>query len=380
MTVRARVLERSGAPLGDAALELPEPDGDLVRVRMTASGVCHSDLHQADGDWAGPLPLVLGHEGAGVVEAVGPAVRAVRPGDHVVLSWYAPCRACAECAAGRAWLCRGTRALEHVLPDGRATFTGSDGAPVHAFLGLGTFAEGTVVPEAAAVPVDPAVPPAVAALIGCAITTGVGAVLNTAGVRAGESAVVVGCGGVGQAIVLGLALVGASPIVAVDLSQDRLDHARELGATHALRGDDPELVRQVRRATRGGADHAFDAIGRPETLERLPALVRAGGEGVIVGMPAQGTRVAIDPLALASSGKRLVGCHYGSSVPAVDFPRLARLYLDGRLPLDRLVGRRTDLDGADRALTDLRAGIGLRTVLEFGNDTVATRDRRAPQG
>jgi S-(hydroxymethyl)glutathione dehydrogenase/alcohol dehydrogenase len=236
---------------------------------------------------------------------------------------------------------------------------------VHAFLGLGTFAEATLVPESAAVPIDPAVPPAVAALIGCAVTTGVGAVLNTGGVRAGESAVVVGCGGVGQSIVLGLALAGADPIVAVDLSQDRLDHARELGATHALGGDDPDLRRHVRRLTGGGAHHAFDAIGRPETLERLPALVRRGGQAVIVGMPARGTRVAIDPLALASDGKRLVGCHYGSSVPAVDFPRLAALYLTGRLPLDWLVGRRTGLDGADRALADLRAGVGLRTVLEF---------------
>jgi S-(hydroxymethyl)glutathione dehydrogenase/alcohol dehydrogenase len=365
LTVRARVLERSGAPLADAALELPEPDGDLVRVRLTASGVCHSDLHQADGDWSGPLPLVLGHEGAGVVEAVGPAVRTVKPGDHVVLSWYAPCRTCAECAAGRAWLCRGTRALEHVLPDGRPTFVDAEGEPVHAFLGLGTFAEATLVPEAAAVAVDPAVPPGVAALIGCAVTTGVGAVLNTAAVRAGESAVVVGCGGVGQAIVLGLVLAGANPIVAVDLSPERLDHARELGATHALRGDDPELARQVRRATGGGADHAFDAIGRPETLERLPSLVGWGGQGVIVGMPAEGTRVAIDPLALASRGKTLIGCHYGSSVPAVDFPKLADLYLAGRLPLDRLVGRRAGLDGADQALADLRAAVGLRTVLEM---------------
>lgn len=364
--VRARVLERVGEPLADAALTLPEPDGDLVRVRLAASGVCHSDLHQANGDWSGPVPLVLGHEGAGVVEAVGPAVRALRPGDHVVLSWYAPCGHCPQCVASRPWLCRGNRVLEHVLPDGRVTFADAAGAPVHAFLGLGTFAEATLVPEAAAVAIDPAVPPAVAALIGCAVTTGVGAVLNTAGVRAGDSAVVVGCGGVGQAIVLGLVLAGADPIVAVDLSDDRLAHARELGATDGMRGDDPELVRLIRCRTGGGADHAFDAIGRPETLERLPALVRWGGQGVIVGMPAEGTRVALDPLALAASGKGLVGCHYGSSVPAVDFPRLARLYLAGRLPLDGLVGRRTDLDGADQALADLRAAVGLRTVLELG--------------
>ena len=365
MTVRARVLERSGAPLADAELELPEPDGDLVRVRLTASGVCHSDLHQADGDWSGPLPLVLGHEGAGVVEAVGPAVRAVKPGDHVVLSWYAPCRVCAECAAGRAWLCRGTRALEHVLPDGRATFADAAGEPVHAVPRPRDVRGGHARARGGRGADRPR---------GAAGRRGADRLrrhhrrrrrAQHGEVRAGESAVVVGCGGVGQAIVLGLVLAGADPIVAVDLSQERLDHARELGATHGLRGDDPELARHMRRATGGGADHAFDAIGRPETLERLASLTRWGGQGVIVGMPAEGTRVAIDPLALASRGKTLVGCHYGSSVPAVDFPKLAKLYLSGRLPLDRLVGRRADLDGADQALADLRAAVGLRTVLEL---------------
>jgi S-(hydroxymethyl)glutathione dehydrogenase/alcohol dehydrogenase len=365
-TVRARVLERPRAPLADAELALPATERDLVRVRVLASGVCHSDLHVLDGEWSAPLPLVLGHEGAGVVEAVGPAVRDVRPGDRVVLSWFAPCRRCSRCAEGRAWLCTGTRALEHVLPDGSATFADAAGAPVHAYLGLGTFAEATLVPESAAIPIDPRVPAAVAALIGCAVTTGVGAVLNTARVRAGDSAVVVGCGGVGQAIVMGLALAGADPIVAVDRSDERLAHARSLGATHALRGDDPELAVHAGRLTGGGADHAFEAIGRAQTIELLPELVGRGGQAVLVGMPAEGVRVPIDPFDLADRGKRILGCNYGSSVPAVDFPRLARLYVAGRLPLDRLVGRRAGLDEAERALADLRAAVGLRTILEPG--------------
>jgi len=365
-TVRAQVLERPRAPLAAAALTLPAPEGDLVRVRVLASGVCHSDLHVLEGEWPAPLPLVLGHEGAGVVEAVGPAVRDVRPGDRVVLAWYAPCRRCRQCAAGRAWLCTGTRALENVLPDGRATFADAAGAAVHAYLGLGTFAEATLVPESAAIPIDPSVPAAVAALIGCAVTTGVGAVLNTAAVRAGDSAVVVGCGGVGQAIVLGLVLAGADPIVAVDLSEERLAHARTLGATDALRGDDPELAEHVVRLTGGGADHAFEAIGRAQTIELLPALVGRGGQAVLVGMPAAGVRASIDPLDLADQGKRILGCNYGSSVPAVDFPRLARLYARGRLPLDRLVGFRGGLGDADRALADLRDAVGLRAVLEPG--------------
>jgi S-(hydroxymethyl)glutathione dehydrogenase/alcohol dehydrogenase len=364
-STRARVLREVGAPLADEALVLHALEGDLVQVRLLASGVCHSDLHVVDGGWGAPMPMVMGHEGAGVVEAVGPAVRDVRPGDHVVLAWQAPCRRCAACAAGQAWLCSGTRSLEHVLPDGTATFATADGAqPVHAYLGLGTFAERTVVPESAAIPIDARVPPAVAALIGCAVTTGVGAVLRTAGVRAGESAVVVGCGGVGQAVILGLALAGADPIVAVDLSDARLEQARTLGAGHVLRGDDPDLAGAVARLTGGGADHAFEAVGRGSTMELLPALIGRGGQAVLVGMPAEGTRITLDPFDLADQGKRLVGCNYGSSVPSVDFPRLARLYLSGRLPLDRLVGRRMGLDQADAALVDLRAAAGLRTILD----------------
>jgi S-(hydroxymethyl)glutathione dehydrogenase/alcohol dehydrogenase len=236
---------------------------------------------------------------------------------------------------------------------------------VHAFLGLGTFAEATVVPESAVVAIDPAVPPEVAALIGCSVATGVGAVLNTAGVRAGESAVVVGCGGVGQAILLGLALVGADPIVAVDRDARRREHALTLGATRAVASAESALDRDAPAPASppDGFDHAFEAIGRADTLEALPGLLARGGQGIIVGMPAEGVRIEIDPFDLADQGKRIVGCNYGSSVPSVDFPRLARLYLAGRLPLEKLVGRRRPLEEAGAALDDLRAAVGLRTVL-----------------
>jgi S-(hydroxymethyl)glutathione dehydrogenase / alcohol dehydrogenase len=306
---------------------------------------------------------VLGHEGAGVVEAVGSGVKDIRPGDHVVLSWFAPCRRCEYCARGEAWLCTGTRALDHVLPDGTTSFRRRDGTPVRAFLGLGTFAEATVVPESAAVSISRDVPFPVAALIGCAVTTGVGAVINTARVRPGDTAVVLGCGGVGQAILLGLKLVGANTIITVDLSDERLALAGELGATHLLRGDDPDLAWHIRAITGGGADHAFEAIGSPETLELLPQLIGRGGQAVVVGMPPEGVRVVFDPFDLADQGKRILGCNYGSSVPSVDFPRLARLYTSGRLPLDRLVGRTIALDAVDGALDDLRQAVGLRTVI-----------------
>jgi S-(hydroxymethyl)glutathione dehydrogenase/alcohol dehydrogenase len=364
-TIRARVLAAARTPTVEAPLELVEPSGDLVRVRLTASGVCHSDLHVAAGEWAAPLPMVLGHEGAGIVEAVGPDVRTLRPGDHVALSWYAQCGRCRQCRRGRAWLCTGTRSIDHRLPDGRTSLRDADGTDVSALLGLGTFAEATVVPEAAAVAVPADLPAGIAALIGCAVTTGVGAVLNTARVRSGDSAVVVGCGGVGQSILLGLALVGADPIVAIDLSDERLAHARTLGATHALRGDDPDLAAHVASITEGGADHAFEAIGRAETITMLPSLVGRGGQAVLVGMPADGVRASIDPFDLADAGKQVLGCNYGSSVPAVDFPRLARLYTAGRLPLDALVGAVRPLDEVDAAFADLRNAVGLRTILDL---------------
>jgi S-(hydroxymethyl)glutathione dehydrogenase / alcohol dehydrogenase len=361
--VSATVFTRPNEPLGAEELRLTEVRDNLVRVRLRASGVCHSDLHVAAGEWTADGPLVLGHEGAGVVETVGSGVKDIRPGEHVILSWFAPCRRCEYCARGEAWLCTGTRALDHVLPDGTTCFRRRDGTPVRAFLGLGTFAEATVVPESAAVSISRDIPFPVAALIGCAVTTGVGAVINTARVRPGDTAVVLGCGGVGQAILLGLNLIGANTIIAVDLSDERLALAGELDATHLLRGDDPDLPGHIRVITGGGADHAFEAIGSPETIELLPQLVGRGGQAVVVGMPAEGVLVAFDPFDLANQGKRILGCNYGSSVPSIDFPRLAHLYTSGRLPLDRLVGRTIALDGVDEALEDLRRAVGLRTVI-----------------
>lgn len=362
MPVDAMVFAGVGTPLAPERLDMEEPRHDLVQVRIRASGVCHSDLHVVNGDWPADTPVVLGHEGAGEVEAVGPAVRDVQPGDHVILSWFAPCRRCRPCAMGRAWACANTRSVENRLPDGGTPLRRPDGSEVWPYLGLGAFSSSVLVPESAVVSVPVEVPFGVGALIGCSVTTGVGAVLNTARVRAGESAVVIGCGGVGQAILLGLALAGAHPVVAVDLSDDRLAQARTLGTTATLRGDDEQLSAQVRKVT-GGADHAFEAIGLPRMIEMLPAMLGAGGTAVVVGMPTIDARASFSPYDLADQGKRILGCNYGSSVPAVDFPRMAALYLAGRLPLDRLIGRTRPLQEANEALADLESAIGLRTVL-----------------
>jgi S-(hydroxymethyl)glutathione dehydrogenase/alcohol dehydrogenase len=352
---------------GRAAIEsitVGEPAPGMVAVDVRASGVCHSDLHVIDGEWSSDVPLVLGHEASGIVFAVGEGVNGVAVGDHVVLSWFASCGRCAACAAGRGWLCSGTSALANTLPDGSTAFADAAGDDVWPYLGLGAFTQRVVVPESAAVVVPAELPFEIGALLGCAVTTGVGAVLNTAGVRPGERAAVIGCGGVGLSIVAGLRLVGADPIVAVDVSDEKLAAAEELGATVLVRADREDAVEAVRAAS-GGVDYAFEAIGRAQTIEQLPAMLAAGGAAVLVGMTPEGVRVSIDPFDLADQGKRILGCNYGSSVARVDIPRLARLYLAGMLPLDRILGRRIALDDLPSAFDDMRHGSGLRTVVMF---------------
>ena len=342
-------------------IDIAAPGRGLVAVDIKATGVCHSDLHIVNGDWPADRPLVLGHEGAGVVSAVGEGATELAVGDHVVLSWFAPCRRCRNCAAGRAWLCSGTTALDNTLPGGDTAFTDGQGKQIWPYLGLGTFSSRVVVPESAAIRVTPDLPFEVGALLGCSVTTGVGAVLNTARVEPGGSALVVGCGGVGLSIVLGLHLAGATTIIAADLSDEKLELARALGATHTVNTGQTNL--DTVRDDLGGVDYAFEAVGRPELIEALPPLLRTGGCLVLAGMTAVGASCTIDPFDLADQGKSILGCNYGSSVAAVDVPRLADLYLSGRLPVDRLIGTTRPLTEAAAALDQLREGIGLRTIL-----------------
>ena len=361
--VRAAVFDGPGS-LAVEELALAAPRRGEVLVRLRASGVCHSDLHVVEGDWPRPTPVVMGHEGAGVVEAVGEGVRDVAVGDHVVLSWFYSCRRCRHCVEGRAWACTGTRAGECVLDDGTTRFRRASGEDVYTYLAVGSMAERTVVPEAGAIRVPRELPLDVAALIGCAVTTGVGAVVNTARVPAGSSVVVLGCGGVGLSVVMGAALAGADPIVAVDLSEEKLALAREVGATHTANSPE-EAVALVA----GGADYAFEAIGLVETVEAVPSLLRAGGVGVLVGRTPVGVRASFDVYSLVDAGKALVGSIYGGAVPAVEFPRLASLYLAGKLPLDRLVSHRIGLEGLDEAFAAMRRGERARSVVVFDGET-----------
>lgn len=342
-----------------------DPRGREVLIRMLASGLCHSDLHVVQGEWPFDYRIVLGHEGAGEVVAVGPDVDDLEIGQHVIVNWYASCRECADCRAGKPYLCVRTSAIDNALPDGSTPIEAADGIPTRPLLGVGTHAQFSLVTREAVVPVSSDVPAGVAAIIGCAVTTGVGAVLNTADVREGQSAVVVGTGGVGQSIVMGLALVGASPIIAVDLSEERLEAAREFGATHTLRGDAPDLNEQIVAITGGGADFAFDAIGHPRTSSNLPNLIRNGGAAVIVGMPARDAEVPFLTWPLVAANKRILGCNYGSSNPVVDFPRIAELYLDGRLPLDRLIDGHIPLGDYPTEIGALARAQGRKKVVDY---------------
>ncbi|MCP3766268.1 alcohol dehydrogenase catalytic domain-containing protein [Streptomyces sp. MAR25Y5] len=352
-----------GSGLGSREVALRPAGPGEVEIEVRAAGVCHSDLHIVTGDWPTDRPLVLGHEAAGVVTGVGAGVTSVRPGDHVVLSWFAPCRRCRKCVAGMAWLCTGTKAVENTLPDGGTPFTDARGEAVWPYLGLGAFTDRLVVPETAAVKVPEELPFGIGALLGCSITTGIGAVMNTARVRPGESAVVIGTGGVGLSVVMGLHLVGADPVVAVDLSPERLAVAKRFGATHTLDGAATDVAAWCQEEL-GGVDFAFEAIGSPAVIETLPAMLTSGGAAVLVGMAPSGATGSFDLFDLADQGKRILGCNYGSSIGEIDIPKLARLHLAGRLPLDDLIGATRPLSEARAAFEDLRSNTGVRTILE----------------
>jgi S-(hydroxymethyl)glutathione dehydrogenase / alcohol dehydrogenase len=362
MRMRAAVFCAPHQPLAVEPLEIGDPLEGEVAVRLEASGVCHSDLHVVDGEWPETPPLVLGHEGCGIVEALGEGVSGIAVGDRVVLSWYAPCGRCRMCASGRPWLCEGNRADDSLMPDGSTRLSRPDGQPVRAYLAVGSFAERAVVPASAAVPICDGVPAEVGALIGCGVATGVGAVLNTARVPAGASVAVIGCGGVGLSVVMGAALAGAHPIVAVDVRDDKLDLAGTVGATNGVRAEDHGALSAALPA---GADFVFEAIGHPRTIEHAVNLTGRGGTTVLVGMPDGRLTASFSPLSLSADGRSIVGCTYGSTRPQVDFPRLARLYVAGRLPIDRLITHRIELDGVNDAFARMRGGEGARTVIRY---------------
>ena len=364
---RAAVLESTGAEAVVRELELIAPRDGEVRVRMLASGVCHSDLHVRDGEWERPTPVVLGHEGAGIIDAVGPGVPRERVGELVALSWLIPCGTCRSCRRGHPWACPDSPSYGHRLLDGTAALRTKEGEPVGSYLGIATMAEAAVVPAAAAIALPDGTDPAAAALIGCCVTTGVGAVLKTAEVPAGASVAVIGLGGVGLSCVMGALVAGASRVVAIDRMPAKLDAARAMGATDVvLAGDDPAAtIAALHDLTDGGPDFIFEAIGRVATVELAITALPVGGTAVLVGMTPVGDRAAFDVYGFVDGSRRILGSNYGFAVPAVDFPRYAAWSIEGRLPVDRLIDRRIGLDDLEDAFAAMRRGEYTRQVITF---------------
>lgn len=365
IVTRAAVLEAIGSPLTVADLELAAPQPGEVLVRIEASGVCHSDWNAVSGSSPTPMPAVLGHEGAGVVEEVGEGVRSVAPGDRVVLSWLPTCGVCRRCQEGRLSLCEvaTSEMAGGTLPGGGIRLSRA-GAPVHHYSYLSTFARHAVVSERSCIRLEPDSDLEVAALIGCAVMTGIGAVINRAKVPAGSVVAVFGAGGVGLSAVMGARLAGAASIIAVEPVESKRSLALELGATVALDGGDPDLLQALLDHSGGGVDYAFEAAGLARLTELAFAATRPGGMIVAVGVPPADASVALPGPELVRSEKIVTGTFYGSARPALDMPMILRLYADGRLPLDRLVSRRYRLDEVNMAFDDMHSGEVARGVLQ----------------
>jgi len=374
METRAAVLRAMGAPRPYAAsrpltvetVRLDPPGAGEVRVAVKAAGLCHSDLSVINGDRPRPMPMALGHEAAGVVEALGPGVDDLAIGDHVVMVFMPSCGCCAPCAGGRPALCEPGAAANgrgELLGGGVRLHRGEGDLRHH--LGCSAFAERAVVSRRSLVRVDPDLPFEHAALFGCAVLTGVGAVFNTAGVRPGQSVVVVGLGGVGLASAMGALAAGASPVVAVDLSEDKLTLARSLGAVHTVNASALDAVEQVRALTDGGADVAFDMAGSARALDAAWRMTRRGGTTVTAGLPPPEATLSINIVSLVAEARTLKGSYIGDCDPARDIPVYIDLFRHGRLPVDRLLTRTIALEDINAAFDDLDAGRTVRTVVTF---------------
>ncbi|GAA3877121.1 Zn-dependent alcohol dehydrogenase [Leifsonia kafniensis] len=363
--MKAVVFRSPGAPLEYIDVELAAPKAGEVRVKIAAAGVCHSDLHVKRGEWDAPAPLVMGHEGSGVVVELGEGVTSLAVGDHVVLSWVPPCGECRYCRSGHEARCQKVATVVAplgVLFDGTSRLS-IDGDPIHHYLGVSSFAEEVVVPASGAVKVRDDAPLDVVALVGCAVATGVGAVLNTAAVEPGSTVVVIGCGGVGLNVVQGAKLAGAERIVAIDVNADKTALAAQFGATDSIDASQTDAVAALYELIPDGVDYAFDAIGRTSTTEQAIQMLGLGGAAVIVGLPPTGARASFEPLVLAEADQRILGSNYGSVRPSIDIPALVDRYMDGQLKLDPLVSGRRPLAEAAEAFEDLEFGGALRTLL-----------------
>lgn len=356
--VRGVVAHGKGAPVTVETVHVPDPGPGEALVAVQACGVCYTDLHYRQGRINDEFPFLLGHEAAGVVEAVGDGVDTPEPGDFVILNWRAVCGRCRACRRGKPWYCFDTHnaGQSMTLPDGTAL------SPA---LGIGAFVEKTLVHSGQCTKVNPAVPPEIAGLLGCGVMAGLGAAMNTGGVSRGDSVAVIGCGGVGDAAIAGARLAGATTIIGIDIDPGKLQWATDLGATHTVNARESDVVEAVRAATGGfGADVVIDAVGRPETWQQAFFARDLAGTVVLVGVPSPDMMAPDIPLLeVFGRGGALKSSWYGDCLPERDFPMLVELYLQGRLPLNKFVSETISLDDVERAFEKIERGEVLRSVV-----------------
>ncbi|MGY0020675.1 S-(hydroxymethyl)mycothiol dehydrogenase [Streptomyces sp. cg35] len=357
--VQGVIARAKGAPVAIETITVPDPGPGEAVVKIQACGVCHTDLHYREGGINDEFPFLLGHEAAGVVESVGEGVSEVAPGDFVILNWRAVCGQCRACRRGRPQYCFATH-------NAKQKMTLADGTELSPALGIGAFAEKTLVAAGQCTKVDPAASPAAAGLLGCGVMAGLGAAINTGEVGRGDSVAVIGCGGVGNASVVGARLAGAAKIIAVDIDDKKLETARSLGATHTVNSRSTDPIEAVRQLTGGfGADVVIDAVGRPETYEQAFYARDLAGTVVLVGVPTPEMRLELPLLDVFGRGGALKSSWYGDCLPSRDFPMLIDLYLQGRLDLDAFVTETIALEDVEKAFERMHHGDVLRSVVMF---------------
>nr|WP_205864156.1 S-(hydroxymethyl)mycothiol dehydrogenase [Planosporangium mesophilum] len=357
--VRGVVSKAKGAPVEVTTIVVPDPGPGEAVVRVQACGVCHTDLHYREGGITDEYPFLLGHEAAGIVEQVGEGVTEVAPGDFVVLNWRAVCGQCRACRRGKPWYCFNTH-------NAKQKMTLPDGTPLTPALGIGAFAEKTLVHAGQCTKVNPAARPAAVGLLGCGVMAGLGAAVNTGQVERGESVAVIGCGGVGDAAIAGAALAGATTIIAVDVDPRKLEWARGFGATHTVNSRETDPVEAIREITDGhGADVVIEAVGRPDTYKQAFYARDLAGRVVLVGVPTPDMTIELPLLDVFGRGGALKSSWYGDCLPSRDFPALTDLYLQGRLDLDSFVTEEISLDQVEEAFAKMHHGDVLRSVVVF---------------
>lgn len=366
--MKAAVLYELNTTLTVEDVILEEPKENEVLVKIAASGVCHSDLSAIHGGFNRPLPIILGHEGAGVVEKIGKNVRNVKPGDHIIISWVSPCGICEYCKNGMPELCLATEKnrVNGVLDDGTTRIKNKDGKTIYHFNEVASFAEYAVIPESAAIPIDKRMPLDLASLIGCAVMTGIGAAINTAKVEPGSTVVVIGVGGVGLNAIQGCRLSGAKKIIALDIDDNKLEFAKKFGATDIVNSMNVDPVEAVKELTGGiGVDYTFEAIGNPKTVLTGFNCLKKGGKLVMIGLATANVMINLPLYAIVAQEKTIVGSFYGAANPRIDFPKIVDLYLAGKIQLEELVGDRYSLDQVNEALEAVHNGAVGRGIIVF---------------